>query len=142
VSGDGAVDQGEQCDDSNTALGDGCSADCLSNETCDNGATDAIENQACDEPIMGCRNSISKVAESILAYRGPVSEVAESILGGWDSISEVAESILGCWDSISEVATQPRLLDIPQTNLINPTVRIRESSLVALGMAEVANAPT
>jgi len=49
---------------------------------------------------------------------------------------------LECRNPIFKVATQPSLLNIPQTNLINPTVRIRESSLVALGMAEVANAPT
>ncbi|HNZ25557.1 MAG TPA: hypothetical protein PKL24_25655 [Polyangiaceae bacterium] len=37
---------------------------------------------------------------------------------------------------------KPRLLDIPEADLINPTVRIRESSHLVLGIAEVANGPT
>ena len=45
--GNGAVDPGEACDDGNRVSGDGCSADCGSNETCGNGAVDPRE--ACDD---------------------------------------------------------------------------------------------
>jgi cysteine-rich repeat protein len=51
LCGDGKIDsdQGEVCDDRNTAAGDGCSADCLSNETCGNGVKDSSKNEACDD---------------------------------------------------------------------------------------------
>ncbi|HVK84313.1 MAG TPA: DUF4215 domain-containing protein [Kofleriaceae bacterium] len=45
--GNGVVDGAEMCDDGNVALGDGCSADCLSDETCGNGVLDFFE--ACDD---------------------------------------------------------------------------------------------
>lgn len=38
--GDAHLDPGEVCDDGNTIDGDGCSADCLSNEKCGNGTLD------------------------------------------------------------------------------------------------------
>ncbi|HEY4178697.1 MAG TPA: hypothetical protein VGM90_17745 [Kofleriaceae bacterium] len=40
---------GERCDDGNTLGGDGCSADCLSDETCGNGTTDLLEHEQCDD---------------------------------------------------------------------------------------------
>ena len=36
---------------------------------------------------------------------------------------------------------EPRLLKIPEADLINPTVRIRESAHTAIGIAEIANGP-
>ncbi len=42
------VDSGEACDDGNTTDGDGCSADCHSNETCGNGIVDVIRGEQCD----------------------------------------------------------------------------------------------
>ncbi|WP_096058865.1 DUF4215 domain-containing protein [Haliangium ochraceum] len=47
--GNGRVqyERGEVCDDGNILDGDGCSADCLSNESCGNGYTDVSED--CDE---------------------------------------------------------------------------------------------
>ncbi|MFH1534027.1 MAG: DUF4215 domain-containing protein [Nitrospirota bacterium] len=47
--GDGTLDVGEVCDDGNIAGGDGCSADCLSDETCGNGILDALAGEACDD---------------------------------------------------------------------------------------------
>jgi len=38
--GDGVIDPGEVCDDGNVTDGDGCSADCHSDETCGNGIID------------------------------------------------------------------------------------------------------
>ncbi|MEZ4368356.1 MAG: kelch repeat-containing protein [Kofleriaceae bacterium] len=40
---------GEICDDGNLASGDGCSADCLSDETCGNGRVDAAVGEQCDD---------------------------------------------------------------------------------------------
>jgi uncharacterized protein (TIGR03382 family) len=50
--GDSTLDTAESCDDGNTDDGDGCSGDCLSDETCGNGVVDGGE--ACDE---GAANS-------------------------------------------------------------------------------------
>ncbi|MFH2008630.1 MAG: DUF4215 domain-containing protein, partial [bacterium] len=47
--GDGNVDAGEVCDDGNNSSGDGCAADCLSNETCGNGVLDVAAGETCDD---------------------------------------------------------------------------------------------
>lgn len=45
----GIIEPGEVCDDGNNADGDGCSANCLSDETCGNGIIDLITGEACDD---------------------------------------------------------------------------------------------
>lgn len=59
--GNGDPDPGEICDDGNTMSGDGCSADCLSDETCGNGVLDAAVGEACDDgntrPGDGCSST-------------------------------------------------------------------------------------
>ncbi|MCA9706973.1 MAG: DUF4215 domain-containing protein [Myxococcales bacterium] len=47
--GDGMIESGEVCDDGNTTGGDGCSADCLSDETCPNGILDTLAGEVCDD---------------------------------------------------------------------------------------------
>jgi cysteine-rich repeat protein len=47
--GDAHLDPGEVCDDGNTLDGDGCSRDCLSDETCGNGITDLSRHEVCDD---------------------------------------------------------------------------------------------
>jgi cysteine-rich repeat protein len=47
--GNGIVDPGEACDDGNHVDGDGCSADCTSDETCGNGITDQATHEQCDD---------------------------------------------------------------------------------------------
>jgi cysteine-rich repeat protein len=42
-------DQGEVCDDGNNIDGDGCSHDCLSDETCGNGTVDTAKGEVCDD---------------------------------------------------------------------------------------------
>lgn len=39
----------EVCDDGNRSPGDGCSADCLSDETCTNGIVDLVQGEQCDD---------------------------------------------------------------------------------------------
>lgn len=55
--GNGVIDPGEVCDDGNAMDGDGCSADCTSNETCGNGLADTNAQipEQCDE---GRRNGM------------------------------------------------------------------------------------
>jgi cysteine-rich repeat protein len=42
-------DTGEVCDDGNQISNDGCSADCLSDETCGNGVPDLVKGELCDD---------------------------------------------------------------------------------------------
>jgi cysteine-rich repeat protein len=46
--GDGTQDATEICDDGNTQSEDGCSADCLSDESCGNGIPDTAASEQCD----------------------------------------------------------------------------------------------
>jgi cysteine-rich repeat protein len=47
--GDDVKNGTEICDDGNLASGDGCSGDCLSNETCGNQYVDFVKNEQCDD---------------------------------------------------------------------------------------------
>jgi cysteine-rich repeat protein len=47
--GDGTMQRGEICDDGNTVGGDGCSADCMSDESCGNGIPDRDAGEICDD---------------------------------------------------------------------------------------------
>ncbi len=52
--GDGVRNRGvEVCDDGNFINGDGCSGDCLSQETCGNGYVDFARGEQCDSGIAG-----------------------------------------------------------------------------------------
>ena len=51
--GNGVLDPGETCDDANWDDGDGCSNDCLSDETCGNGVVDEVTGEECDPPGIG-----------------------------------------------------------------------------------------
>jgi cysteine-rich repeat protein len=42
----------EMCDDGNTQSGDGCSADCSTNETCGNGVIDPARGEVCDDGAL------------------------------------------------------------------------------------------
>ncbi|WPB78160.1 DUF4215 domain-containing protein [Archangium violaceum] len=57
--GDGTIQASELCDDGNNNDGDGCSANCLSDETCGNGIVDQAAEEKCDdgntESGDGCR---------------------------------------------------------------------------------------
>ena len=45
----GSIAPAEQCDDHNNESGDGCAADCSSNETCGNLAVDLVDGEQCDD---------------------------------------------------------------------------------------------
>ncbi|MBL0219906.1 MAG: DUF4215 domain-containing protein [Myxococcales bacterium] len=49
ICGDGVQDPGEVCDDGNLQVGDGCSSDCRSNETCGNRYLDFARGEECDD---------------------------------------------------------------------------------------------
>lgn len=58
--GNAIVTANEVCDDGNTQNGDGCAADCLSDETCGNGRVDSAKGEQCDDGNHldqdGCQN--------------------------------------------------------------------------------------
>jgi cysteine-rich repeat protein len=47
--GNGKLTPNEVCDDGNTINGDGCAADCQSNETCGNSVIDPAKAEQCDD---------------------------------------------------------------------------------------------
>ncbi len=49
LCGNGDLDPGEFCDDNNREWGDGCSGDCMSDETCGNGHADVGVGEQCDD---------------------------------------------------------------------------------------------
>lgn len=57
--GNGVPDEDEVCDDGNVSDGDGCSADCTSNETCGNGIMDMIKGELCDDGNTIARDGCS-----------------------------------------------------------------------------------
>ena len=62
--GDGTVDTAELCDDGNTTDGDGCSADCASDETCGNGTVDGVTGETCDDGNTTAADGCSAVCQS------------------------------------------------------------------------------
>lgn len=48
-----AAGRPEVCDDGNQVGGDGCSADCMSDESCGNGVVDSVAGEACDDGVTG-----------------------------------------------------------------------------------------
>jgi cysteine-rich repeat protein len=47
--GDGIVQGNEVCDNGDVRDGDGCSANCLSDESCGNGVVDSVAGETCDK---------------------------------------------------------------------------------------------
>lgn len=76
--GNGRLDPGEVCDDGNRRGGDGCSADCRSNETCGNGVVDAAAGEVCDDGNAHACGSCSadcRQAQPMLAASGAINAI-------------------------------------------------------------------
>jgi cysteine-rich repeat protein len=71
--GDGITGVGEVCDDGNLTPGDGCTPDCLSNETCGNGVLDFFANEHCDDGNLRGRDGCSGCNVETLGWRSSTS---------------------------------------------------------------------
>ena len=65
--GNARLDPEEACDDGNNTSGDGCSADCSSDETCGNGVVDSITAEQCDDGPASSTSSFDGCASSCVA---------------------------------------------------------------------------
>jgi cysteine-rich repeat protein len=61
--GNGLVDLGEVCDDGNLEVDDGCTPDCLSDETCGNGILDFFAGEHCDDGNLDERDGCASTCE-------------------------------------------------------------------------------
>ena len=83
VCGNGAVEGTEQCDDGNTATGDGCSSECkIETVMCGNGIVEG--NEECDDgnvvPGDGCKASEAKLAGIDTQYVWTTGAIGEKTL--------------------------------------------------------------
>jgi cysteine-rich repeat protein len=121
--GDGIVDNllGEVCDDSNTAAGDGCAADCKSNETCGNGVVDLVKGEECDDGNArgrdGCSACKNESAVALVPGQAPASRTSPGIaydgarqrvvmFGGWTTGLNLDETWE--WDGVSWTQLHPK----------------------------------
>jgi len=95
--GDGVVEVTEACDDGNTLSGDGCSADCKSNESCGNGITDLAVGEECD---CGEPNNVNPACTGPNSDDGGTCNLACKYRCG-DGIIEADE---GCDPAVSALA--------------------------------------
>ena len=67
------IDAGEVCDDGNVEDGDGCSADCGSEELCGNGIVDVVLGEQCDDGNAvngdGCCTTICTIGPARVRQR-------------------------------------------------------------------------
>lgn len=76
--GNGELEPEERCDDGNTVAGDGCAADCLSNETCGDGFVDRNRGEECDDGNSRGRDGCTAACtqERLLWRRAAVAPAA------------------------------------------------------------------
>jgi cysteine-rich repeat protein len=92
--GNHVVEANEACDDGNHTSGDGCSADCTSNEHCGNGVLDSIAGEACDDGNLvssdGC-DSLCQVEPLVFDLTG-----IEPIHGnpGWSTYDGTRDQVV------------------------------------------------
>lgn len=86
--GNGVLEGGEACDDGNVLSGDGCSANCDSDEQCGNGILDPLVGESCD-----CGDATVPDADRPPGCNGPNSNLEGSVC-----LEEC--TIRGCGDGI------------------------------------------
>jgi cysteine-rich repeat protein len=93
--GNAVVETGEACDDGNIESGDGCRADCQSNETCGNGRIDAEIGEQCDdgntEGDDACEVTCQRPACGDGVHNPSVESCDDGNLAGGDGCSATCE---------------------------------------------------
>lgn len=84
--GDGTHDPDEMCDDGNVTGGDGCSADCQSDERCGNGVLDTVAGEECDFARPEDRDHCSSSCKLERCGNGTVDREEECDSSGMDSM--------------------------------------------------------
>ena len=106
--GNNTIDAGEVCDDGNSTAGDGCSADCESDETCGNGVVDGSVGEQCDdgngETGDGCGVTCElEVCGNHIVDPGEVCDDGNAMAG--DGCSADCLSNETCGNGVIDVAT-------------------------------------
>jgi cysteine-rich repeat protein len=101
--GDGVTNGDEACDDGNVIGGDGCSANCNSDETCGNGIVD-VEKEECDPEVPGTTNCSQQCLIEACGNRvldpGEVCDEGDQISG--DGCRADCKSKEVCGDGITD----------------------------------------
>jgi cysteine-rich repeat protein len=111
--GDFIVDPDEVCDDGNNADGDGCSANCKSDETCGNGLVDTAVGETCDDGNLlggdGCSadcTSDETCGNGVLdTAKGETCDDGNLVAG--DGCSANCQSNEACGNGIVDPGTTP-----------------------------------
>jgi len=128
--GNGRVEPGEACDDENAINGDGCAADCASNETCGNGVIDLSRGEQCDDgPVNfalshdGCSSGCSAV-ERAAWFVSPLLDQSSTTVAAYDShrnrlvsygTVQIAAQTLE-WDGFAWTHRAPSISPSPRTD--------------------------
>jgi len=111
--GDSKIDPGEVCDDGNQADGDGCSADCKSDESCGNGVVDQITGETCDDGNLHGGDGCSEDCKSDESCGNGVQDLAKgetcddgNLVGG-DGCSANCQSNESCGNGVTDMLTMP-----------------------------------
>jgi cysteine-rich repeat protein len=111
--GNGRLDPGEICDDGNQLALDGCSADCMSDETCGNGIIDLTKTETCDDGNLvdhdGCTSTCQVEAPQWVKLAVPSARAAQVaaydaardviVMNGGDSLRPDTWQWRGRWSS-------------------------------------------
>ena len=93
---DGVVQAGEMCDDGNKLDGDGCSADCKSNETCGNTVVDVAMGEVCDDGNNVDSDGCSADCRSVEGCGNGTVDPSEDCDAGPSGVPNVAEETPAC----------------------------------------------
>ena len=112
--GNGELEPEELCDDGNVLPGDGCSADCLSRESCGDGYTDHMRGEECDDANTrgrdGCSNLCTRERPLWRTHLQDVPVPRQDASGAYDPIHGQLV-IFGGEDGVGEILDDTWALD-------------------------------
>ena len=104
--GDSVLQDGEVCDDGNISNGDGCNADCTSDERCGNKIIDTGKNENCDDGNIvsgdGCSADCKAVEECGNGVKDAAEMCDDGNVSGNDGCSADCKSDESCGNGIKD----------------------------------------